>query len=280
MKKLLIIVAFSIFVVQFPTNTFANGTSYWNHISFELDLFDWKEVNILLPKYKIFNVIDLESGKSFVVQRRAGRDHADVQPLTRRDTSIMKEIYSGKWSWKRRAILVQVNDYLIPGSMHGMPHGAGALSNNFPGHFCIHFFGSTTHTSDSMDFSHKLMILKAYGELDQYIFDATVHEQIENFIEAINQQDQSILDLVFTDSWKENNILSTLLEDIDSIKIKKVLTIPTETDGLLVVKAQVKVTTYSKSTGLENAILHLQLSRTSLLGQWEVHHELVSLDIE
>ena len=57
----------------------------------------------------------------------------------------MKTIYNGKWSWKRRAILIITHDQLLAASMHGMPHGAGALKNGFPGHFCVHFYGSTTH---------------------------------------------------------------------------------------------------------------------------------------
>ncbi|MCM3080108.1 hypothetical protein [Brevibacillus invocatus] len=35
-------------------------------------------------------VIDLETGQRFQVQRRAGSRHADVQPLTRNDTMILK----------------------------------------------------------------------------------------------------------------------------------------------------------------------------------------------
>ncbi len=39
----------------------------------------------------------------------------------------MKEIYGGKWSWKRRAIIVIHQDQWIAASMHGMPHGAGVM---------------------------------------------------------------------------------------------------------------------------------------------------------
>ena len=57
----------------------------------------------------------------------------------------MKKIYNDQWSWKRRAIIVLVKDQMIATSMHGMPHGTGALQNDFPGHFCVYFFGSITH---------------------------------------------------------------------------------------------------------------------------------------
>ena len=90
----------------------------------------------------------------------------------------MKEIYGGKWSWKRRAIIVIHQDQWIAASMHGMPHGAGALENDFPGHFCIHFYGSKTHRTNSMDLSHKLMILKAAGKLQEYVNNADPFEHI------------------------------------------------------------------------------------------------------
>ncbi len=134
-----------------------------------IEMLEWKEVNPLLPKYSKFTVLDLETGKQFNVQRRAGSHHADVQPLTAKDTKIMKRIYGGKWSWKRRAILIINKDRMIAASMHGMPHGAGALENNFPGHFCIHFYGSTTHRTNTMDLSHMLMIYKASGKLEEYL---------------------------------------------------------------------------------------------------------------
>ncbi|MFZ3589552.1 hypothetical protein ACOI1C_09765 [Bacillus sp. DJP31] len=245
------------------------------HISFELDLLNWKEVNLLVPKYTVFNVIDIESGQSFQVQRRAGRDHTDVQPLTDKDTRIMKEIYGGKWSWKRRSILVQVNDYLIPGSMHGMPHGAGALQNNFPGHFCIHFFGSTTHSSDVMDYSHKLMILKSAGLLDNYVADASLQEQIKIFIEALNQKDKSILELVLTEGWIRNRDLIHFVEDIETIKIKHLPSVPSKSKQLLVTHVPIEVDMYTKKDGKVKGHLLLQLSRSSHIGQWKVHHELI-----
>ena len=67
-------------------------------ISFNIEMLPWEEVNEILPKFSKFEVIDVETGLRFSVQRRAGSKHADVQPLTRKDTKIMKEIYQGKWS--------------------------------------------------------------------------------------------------------------------------------------------------------------------------------------
>jgi len=108
-------------------------------------------------------VTDVRTGISFKVQRRGGSKHADVQPLTAADTAKMKQLY-GQWSWGRRAILVTVNGRTMAASMNGMPHGAGAITgNNFPGHFCIHFLGSRTHGTNSLDPDHQYMVRVAAG---------------------------------------------------------------------------------------------------------------------
>lgn len=128
-------------------------------------LLPWEEVNDIFPLFSYAKVIDIYSGASFMVQRRAGSNHADVQPLTAEDTAVMKNIFHGVWSWKRSGIVLEIGEYRIAGSMNGKPHGAGKIQgNNFPGHFCIHFLNCTTH-SGSMDIQHHREILKAAGKL-------------------------------------------------------------------------------------------------------------------
>ena len=115
-------------------------------------LMAWPEAREIITMKSTFTVVDLESGLRFEVQRRAGSTHADVQPLTKRDTDVMKRVYEGKWSWRRRAILVAKDGRTIAASMHGMPHGGdGIPDNDFHGHFCIHFLGSSTHKTGSVD---------------------------------------------------------------------------------------------------------------------------------
>ncbi|MBM4762001.1 hypothetical protein [Bacillus sp. B15-48] len=188
---------------------------------------NWDEVNEILPKYSKFTVVDLETGKKFRVQRRAGSRHADVQPLTAQDTKIMKEIYNGKWSWKRRAIIVHSNKKKIAASMHGMPHGAGALRNNFPGHFCIHFYGSTTHRTNFMDLSHKLMILKASGELESYLNETDAYDLANAYLTGIKQQDSKIVSQTSLQhlNWEE------ILPKIDNVTINRMAVLPKEDIG-------------------------------------------------
>ncbi len=72
----------------------------------------------------------------------------------------MKMIYGGKWSWKRKAIIIELdNGRRIAASMNGMPHGGGAIrENKFYGHFCIHFKDSKTHVTGNIDMAHQIMV--------------------------------------------------------------------------------------------------------------------------
>lgn len=189
-----------------------------------IEMIPWEEVNGIVPKYSKFIVMDVETGKRFHVQRRAGSHHADVQPLTSKDTKIMKDIYDGKWSWKRRAIIIIYKNQWIAASMHGMPHGAGALKNNFPGHFCIHFYGSTTHRTNFMDLSHKLMILKAAGKLEKYIEEADPYEIIRAYIAGLKQQDPRILSMMSLQQikWEKH------IHVIENIHLNRMPILPSE----------------------------------------------------
>jgi hypothetical protein len=175
---------------------------------------DWSEVRRMFKRMGYATVIDLETGKQFRVQRRAGSRHADVQPLTKEDTRIMKEIYQGKWSWKRRAILVKVNGTYLAASMHGMPHGAGAIrGNQFPGHFCIHFTGSSTHRRKEPDPSHSLMILKASGKLPETVMAASPYQLVDYFLTSLHEHDLQTLRMT-TDGFA----LPPFLQEIDNVK--------------------------------------------------------------
>ena len=77
---------------------------------------------------------------------------------------MMRSIYGGNWSWDRRAIILTIGGQRIAASMNGMPHGNTYIQGNgMNGHFCIHFYGSSTHGSHSTDPLHQSMIRKAAG---------------------------------------------------------------------------------------------------------------------
>lgn len=124
----------------------------------------WSEATSLFPRGEKARVIDVKTGRSFHIRRFAGTYHADVEPLSAQDTQIMREIYGGRWSWERRAIILEVGGRRLAASMNGQPHGRGAISENgFGGHFCIHLLGSHTHGTQRMDFQHQAKILEAAG---------------------------------------------------------------------------------------------------------------------
>ncbi|RIW38517.1 hypothetical protein D3H55_02990 [Bacillus salacetis] len=234
-------------------------------IDYRIDTIPWEEVDELLPRNSLFTVIDVESGKSFRVQRRAGSSHADVQPLTHRDTKIMKEIYSGSWSWKRRAILVHSENHLIAGSMHGMPHGAGALQNGFPGHFCIHFKGSTTHKTHSPDFSHQLMILKAGGKLDTFLSGLQPQTLVEAFLAGVKNGD---LDLVRKTLTVHQTDLK-VFEEIETIKWRISSDKSTEASSL-VREVRTDLQVFLKERGPLSAKVTFTVAKASPSSPWKV----------
>lgn len=126
------------------------------------EMLRWTVVNPLFARKSTARVIDVDTGKSFMVHRYGGILHADVEPLTANDTPIMKNIYGGAWNWARRAIIVETNGKRIAASMNGMPHGEQDIGgNNFDGQFCIHFLNSRTHVGNKIDPDHQAMVRKA-----------------------------------------------------------------------------------------------------------------------
>jgi hypothetical protein len=236
-------------------------------IGFTIEIMPWEKANHFLPKYSKFTVMDTETGLSFKVQRRAGSNHADVQPLTKEDTAIMKKIYSGKWSWKRRSIIVLHKDKWIAASMHGMPHGGGALKNNFPGHFCIHFFGSTTHRTNEMDLSHKLMVLKAAGKLDEHLAVADPYEIVNSYIAGFKQQDKIILNLTSHQviKWKK------MIKKVENVRISRVAILPAEdiTDELYL-SVPIDIDWYIEGEGRKVYRGEIHLIRFTPIGSWKV----------
>ncbi|HAQ06880.1 MAG TPA: hypothetical protein DCR24_04900 [Bacillus bacterium] len=232
-----------------------------------INMTQWEEVNEILPKYSKFTVVDLETGMKFRVQRRAGSSHADVQPLTSKDTAIMKQIYNGKWSWKRRAIIVISEGEKIAASMHGMPHGGGALKNNFPGHFCIHFYGSTTHRTNFMDLSHKLMILKAAGKLESYLEKTNPYDLVNAYIAGIKQQDPKVISYISLQDLNWDHILPL----IENIRISRMEILPSEdiSDELTMI-VPVEVNWQIKQRGGSNYTGKIKLVRFMPNEQWKV----------
>jgi hypothetical protein len=183
----------------------------------------WEEARQYFARYCSATVIDMESGKQFNIQRRGGSSHADVQPLTAEDTATMKDIYNGKWSWKRRAVIVVMeNGMRIAGSMNGMPHGQGAIvGNKFNGHFCIHFRDSKTHGSHKLDLAHQIMVWKAANVLEKQIETMGPEDTIRLFFTAIDQGELKVAGRLLDGGEGEAAILK-LFSNYDYVKVYEI----------------------------------------------------------
>lgn len=237
---------------------------------FQIEMLHWNEVNKLIPRNAVFTVIDIESKKSFQVQRRAGSRHADVQPLTVKDTKIMKSIYDGKWSWKRKAVLIVAGNRLITGSMHGMPHGAGALQNDFPGHFCIHFAGSTTHRTRKVDFSHQIMILKAAEKATGYLNSLSSSDLTNAALILIKNQEKTLTRTIIISKMHDTSAVFKQLKKIEAIQWK----IQSETGtgpGSLVSFTSAEIKLIVKNRGQVKSNVSFTLLRTSPLSPWKIN---------
>ena len=152
---------------------------------------DWfKEVQYIFSRGTEAVVTDIDTGKSFQVIRTYGTNHADVEVLTKDDSNIIKDIWGG-WSWERRAVVVQVGDYTLAGSMTAMPH-AGVESapadkvvggrsdgygtgenldkikgNGASGVMDIHFKNSRTHSTNVVQKVQQDMVKKAAAYIEK-----------------------------------------------------------------------------------------------------------------
>lgn len=125
---------------------------------------DWlSEAQYLIAINDVAKITDAETGKTFMIKRTIGANHADCEPLTSNDTAIAKQVWGG-YSWNARAILVEVEGRKIAGSMSFMPHDVQYITDNdFEGHFDIHFLNSTRHKDGQVDENHQEKVRIAAG---------------------------------------------------------------------------------------------------------------------
>ena len=129
----------------------------------QVQLSSWDEINKLWKKGTNALVTDVKTGLQYTAYRFGGWYHADCEPLTAKDTAIMKKIYGGTWSWNRRPIWVTINGVTYAASQHSMPHMVDVIAgNDFPGHFCIHFYHSKVHETSQECPRHQKCVMQAY----------------------------------------------------------------------------------------------------------------------
>jgi len=124
----------------------------------------WTEAQYVFAIGQVATVTDFQTGKSFQIKRTTGAYHADCEPLTAKDAAMIKEVWGGEYSWKERAVIVEVDGRKIAASMASMPHDVEYIKdNNFNGHFDIHFKNSTRHKDGLVSQAHQEQIKIAAG---------------------------------------------------------------------------------------------------------------------
>lgn len=123
----------------------------------------WTEGQYVFPIGKTFKVTDFQTGKSFMVKRTTGANHADSETVTVADSTIAKGIWGG-YSWTPRAVLIEVDGRKAAASMSFFPHDVQYIKDNgITGHFDIHFKNSTRHKDGAIDLNHQKQINIAAG---------------------------------------------------------------------------------------------------------------------
>ncbi|MDK2788288.1 MAG: hypothetical protein PWP07_1533 [Epulopiscium sp.] len=124
----------------------------------------WTEAQYVFAIGQVATVTDFQTGKSFQIKRTTGAYHADCEPLTAKDAAMIKEVWGGEYSWKERAVIVEVDGRKIAASMASMPHDVEYIKdNNFNGHFDIHFKNSTRHKDGLVSQAYQEQIKIAAG---------------------------------------------------------------------------------------------------------------------
>jgi peptidoglycan DL-endopeptidase LytF len=123
----------------------------------------WTEAQYVFTIGKTAKVTDFATGKSFYIKRTIGANHADSETVSVNDTNIAKSIWGG-FSWKPRAVMLEVDGRIVAASMSFMPHEREYIANNgITGHFDVYFSNSTRHVDGKADASHQAQVERAAG---------------------------------------------------------------------------------------------------------------------
>lgn len=124
----------------------------------------WSEAQYVFTIGEVATVTDFQTGRTFKIKRTIGANHADCEPLTAQDAAIIKQIWGGSYSWKERAVIVEVDGRKIAASMASMPHDIEYIKDNdFDGHFDLHFKNSTRHSDGLVSQAHQRQVQIAAG---------------------------------------------------------------------------------------------------------------------
>jgi len=130
-----------------------------------VELTPWSEAKNIFKTGVDACVYDVYTGITYTVRSFSNGKHADVEPVTKNDTELLKQTFDGVWKWAVRPVWVTVGGKTMAASISGMPHGGGVIGGNgMNGQVCIHFKGSSTHNGNaSFTELHQKKALEAYN---------------------------------------------------------------------------------------------------------------------
>ena len=115
-----------------------------------VEVIEWADARRIIPRGRDLRVVDVRTGISYNIRAFSLGNHADVDTASQADTDAKRRTRNGVWSWAPRPVWVTVGDRTFAAAINGMPHAGSSVSGNgLSGHFCLHFRGSTSHTSNS-----------------------------------------------------------------------------------------------------------------------------------
>lgn len=152
------------------------------------EMLDWGDVAERFGIGDEAMVKDSDSGKTFHVRRTGGYSHAEIEPLSTKDSAVVKSLYGGRWSWKRRAVVVETGGLKIAGSLVGTPHGTDEIADNdCYGSLGLYFSGRLMERH--INLSHLVMIWKAAGRIEEELRGLTPEKTVMVLFTALDQAD-------------------------------------------------------------------------------------------
>ena len=163
--KLLYTAGLSLSGSKAASQTSANAAQAKKPSAGKVELTEWSEAKKAFTIGVTASVYDVRTGISYNVKSFSNGKHADVEPVTKEDTALLKKTYNGKWSWTPRPVWVTINGKVMAASINGMPHAGGINNENgMDGQVCIHFKGSSTHNGNkSFAKQHQDAVMEAWN---------------------------------------------------------------------------------------------------------------------
>jgi len=140
------------------------GTSQVKEGAVTGEALPWPEVKALLNPGSSYQVMDYNTGATFMVTFPGGENHAEVECGSAADSAVALQVFGGEYNFSKRAVTVSIDGRQIAASLQGYPHGSDTLpSNDMTGHMCLFFQNSLSHVGSLPDTEHQELVYKASG---------------------------------------------------------------------------------------------------------------------